>query len=102
MTPIKPHGYLPSRLPAACRRAARYNLLCWRAHRPDNPVDLLERLTPRQRQVAELVSRGFTNQQIAERLTISPETVRTHVRQVLRLLGLRRKSELVQRGLIDQ
>jgi len=84
------------------RRAARYNLLCWRAHRPDNPVDLLERLTPRQRQVAELVSRGFTNQQIAERLTISPETVRTHVRQVLRLLGLRRKSELVQRGLIDQ
>jgi len=67
MTPIKPHGYLPSRLPAACRRAARYSLLCWRAHRLDNPVDLLERLTPRQR-------------------------------QVLRLLGLRRKSELVQRG----
>ena len=53
------------------RRAARYNLLCWRAHRPDNPVDLLERLTPRQR-------------------------------QVLRLFGLRRKSELVQRGPIDQ
>ena len=53
------------------RRAARYSLLCWRAHRPDNPVDLLERLTPRQR-------------------------------QVLRLLGLRRKSELVQRGPIDQ
>jgi len=100
MTPIKPHGYLPSRLPAACRKAARYNLPCWRAHRTVEPVDLLERLTPRQRQVAELVSRGFTNHQIGERLSISPETVRTHVRQVLRALGLRRKSDLVERGSI--
>jgi DNA-binding NarL/FixJ family response regulator len=98
MTPIKPQGYLPSRLPAACRKAARDNLPCWRAHPPDEPLDLLVNLTPRQRQVAELVSRGFTNTQIGERLSISPETVRTHVRQVLHALGLHRKSDLVEQG----
>jgi DNA-binding NarL/FixJ family response regulator len=98
MSRVRTRHPVPSRLPAACRKAARYNLPCWRAIRSDKPLDLLEHLTPRQRQVAELVSRGLTNQQIAERLTISPETVRTHVRQVLRLLGLRRKSDLVARG----
>jgi DNA-binding NarL/FixJ family response regulator len=98
MSRLRTRRFVPSRLPAACRRAARYNLPCWRAHRPEKPPDLFERLTPRQRQVAELISRGLTNQQIAEHLTISPETVRTHVRQVLHLLGLHRKSDLVERS----
>jgi DNA-binding CsgD family transcriptional regulator len=37
-------------------------------------------LTPRQRQVAELVARGLTNKAIARRMNLSAETVKTHVR----------------------
>jgi predicted ATPase/DNA-binding CsgD family transcriptional regulator len=44
-------------------------------------------LTPRQAQVAMLVSEGLTNRQIAERLGLSEWTVVNHVRQVMRRLG---------------
>ena len=40
-------------------------------------------LTPRQQDVAALVCLGYTNQQIAVRLSISPETVKTHVSNAL-------------------
>lgn len=36
------------------------------------------RLTPRQREVCDLVNKGFKNKEIAERLCISENTVRTH------------------------
>jgi non-specific serine/threonine protein kinase len=45
-------------------------------------------LTPREREVAALVADGLTNPQIAERLFISPGTVRTHVERILGKLGL--------------
>ena len=51
-------------------------------------------LTPREREVAWLAARGHTNQEIAENLIISPETVKTHVRNVLGKYGLRSKVEL--------
>lgn len=57
-----------------------------------------QRLTPRQQEVAALICLGYTNQQIALRLTISPETVKTHVRNVLYKFNLRRKTDL-QRAL---
>lgn len=44
-------------------------------------------LTPRQVQVALLVSEGLTNRHIAARLDISEWTVVNHVRQVMRRLG---------------
>ncbi|MFJ6721842.1 ATP-binding protein [Streptomyces sp. NPDC091259] len=44
-------------------------------------------LTPRQVQVAMLVSEGLTNRQIAERLGLSEWTVVNHVRQIMRRLG---------------
>ncbi|MEE1781609.1 LuxR C-terminal-related transcriptional regulator [Streptomyces sp. SP17BM10] len=46
-----------------------------------------QRLTPRQLQVAMLVSEGLTNRQIAERLGLSEWTAVNHVRQVMRRLG---------------
>ena len=51
-------------------------------------------LTPRQREVAGLAARGYTNLRIAEALVVSPETVKTHMRHVLEKLGLRAKSQL--------
>ena len=60
-------------------------------------------LTPRQREVARLVARGLTNQQIAEALVISARTAETHVQQILSKLELTSRAQLavwaVQHGL---
>lgn len=53
-------------------------------------------LSPRQQEVAALICLGYTNQQIAVRLTISPETVKTHIRNLLQKIGVRTKFELRQ------
>ena len=51
-------------------------------------------LPPREQAVARLAARGQTNQQIAEVLVVSTETVKTHVRNVLGKFGVRSKVEL--------
>jgi predicted ATPase/DNA-binding SARP family transcriptional activator/DNA-binding CsgD family transcriptional regulator len=51
-------------------------------------------LTPREEEVAVLVSRGLTNRQIASELTISEHTVATHVTKILKRLGLNSRSRL--------
>lgn len=57
---------------------------------------LWRRLTPREQQVAILLSRGYTNRQIAESLVISPETAKTHVRNAVHKFGLRDRNQLYQ------
>ncbi|CAN5652936.1 BTAD domain-containing putative transcriptional regulator [soil metagenome] len=51
-------------------------------------------LTPREREIVELVSTGLTNQQIAAQLSISTRTADTHVSNVLRKLGLASRSAI--------
>jgi DNA-binding CsgD family transcriptional regulator len=51
-------------------------------------------LTRREQQIAVLVCRGYSNQQIAAELFISPETVKNHQRHILMKLGLNRKAAL--------
>jgi non-specific serine/threonine protein kinase len=51
-------------------------------------------LTPRQEEVAVLIARGFTNRRIASELSISEHTAATHVRKILKKLGLRSRSEI--------
>ena len=57
-------------------------------------------LSPREQQVAVLTCQNFTNRQIAARLMITPETAKSHVRNVLRKFGLKSKAEL-RRALAD-
>ncbi len=44
--------------------------------------------------MARLAARGHTNRQIATALVVSPETVKTHVRNILLKLGLHSKADL--------
>jgi DNA-binding NarL/FixJ family response regulator len=50
--------------------------------------DPLEALTPREREVLELMAEGRTNAGIARRLWLTEKTVETHVRSILGKLGL--------------
>jgi predicted ATPase/DNA-binding SARP family transcriptional activator/DNA-binding CsgD family transcriptional regulator len=51
-------------------------------------------LTTREREVAHLVARGWTNRRISETLSISQRTVTTHVGRILKKLELRSRSQL--------
>jgi RNA polymerase sigma factor (sigma-70 family) len=53
----------------------------------------LEALTQRERQVLELVAEGLSNRQIAERFSLSVNTVRTHLRNVLGKLRVSNRLE---------
>lgn len=52
-------------------------------------------LTPRQAEVLGLLERGRTTRQIAEQLHVSPETVRNHVKHILRAIGAHSRLEAV-------
>ncbi|NJK44900.1 MAG: response regulator transcription factor [Pleurocapsa sp. SU_196_0] len=55
----------------------------------------LEALTEREREVMALVAEGLSNDEIAERLTISPATAKTHVSRSMGKLGARDRAQLV-------
>jgi DNA-binding CsgD family transcriptional regulator len=56
-------------------------------------------LTDRERDTAKLMLRGLSNQSIARELDISPETVKTHVRGVLRKTGAGSRTEFLASAL---
>jgi len=55
----------------------------------------LQRLTNRECEVVALVGEGLSNQEIAERLVISPATAKTHVSRAMRELRARDRAQLV-------
>jgi DNA-binding NarL/FixJ family response regulator len=59
-------------------------------------------LTPRELEVLTLVTRGCANREIAERLIVSPGTVRTHVERVLEKLGAASRTEAAVRATAER
>jgi DNA-binding NarL/FixJ family response regulator len=65
-----------------------------RARAPRPPTEL-SGLTEREREVMALVGAGLSNDEIAERLVVSPATAKTHVSRAMVKLGARDRAQLV-------
>jgi two-component system response regulator NreC len=115
-------GYIPKSAPStevldAIQSAARGEvylhqsvtrfLLANFLNRPsqDDADDPYHSLTPREREILSLVGNGLTNQEIGERLVLSPNTVHRHRTSLMQKLGLHNRLELlrycIRRGLVD-
>ena len=87
-------------------RLAGFALDAFQGEIPEAEIDPeLDQLTLREREVLQLIARGYLYKEIAMRLGISPKTVEAHVSAVLRKLQLSSRHELsrwaVERRLVD-
>lgn len=69
------------------------------------PPDSTRSLTPREREVLQLVSKGLTNKEIGAQLHIAENTVKNHLRNILEKLHLQNRAQAaayaVREGLVD-
>jgi DNA-binding NarL/FixJ family response regulator len=59
-------------------------------------IDKSVRMTKRERQVVELIADGFTNKEIAQKLHLSPYTVKSHVHNILEKLALNTRVQIAK------
>jgi DNA-binding NarL/FixJ family response regulator len=62
---------------------------------PEQPPVAIAALTPREREVLDLLVAGLSNPEICDRLFISDATAKTHVARILQKLGLRDRIQVV-------
>jgi DNA-binding NarL/FixJ family response regulator len=81
------------------------NSLAQRRREQAERQHIADRLTTREKEILELIAEGADNKTIADRLVVSPHTVRTHVQNLLAKLGAHSKLEALtiaaRRGLVE-
>lgn len=77
-------------------RLAGFVLDAFRSGEPIGADEELETLTPREREVLQLIARGYMYKEIASRLSLSVKTIEAHVSSVLRKLQLSTRHELAR------
>ena len=65
---------------------------------PISKPQLLGALSPRETDILQLIAHGLSNKEIARRLDIGPETVKSHLKSVFTKLGVERRSQAVSRA----
>jgi DNA-binding NarL/FixJ family response regulator len=65
-----------------------------RREAPGKSDDRLDRVTPRERQIVDLLSAGASNKEIAKRLNVTERTVKAHLTAIFRKLGLSGRLQL--------
>jgi DNA-binding CsgD family transcriptional regulator len=82
---------------ALAMRDGNWEVVQWR--KPSLSPDLYDTLTTREREVLSLAAEGLSNPEVAHRLFISVRTVECHRANLLRKLGLRNQTGLIQYAL---
>jgi DNA-binding NarL/FixJ family response regulator len=80
--------------PTAARRVMDYFAL----RAPNTPVQVFPELTARERELLALLTQGLTNAAIAERLSLSPKTVRNHVSNIFSKLQVADRAQAILRA----
>jgi DNA-binding NarL/FixJ family response regulator len=62
-------------------------------HRAKKPASELEHLTPREYEILQLLAKGYMYKEIADRLTISMSTIRTHISAIYEKLHVHSRTE---------
>ncbi|GBD23830.1 Oxygen regulatory protein NreC [bacterium HR29] len=70
--------------------------LLYRAKGGDESVSGLDLLTPREREVLQLIAEGYTNQRIAEELSVSIKTVEAHKAHISQKLKTKSRTDLIR------
>ncbi len=80
--------------PAIARRLMQY----FGAPQPPEPSPIFPELTKREREILVLITQGYTNATIAEKLVLSPKTVRNHVSSIFSKLQVAGRAEAIIRA----
>lgn len=81
-------------------REAAWTTIAFEGDGPARLIDGRGKLTTREREILSLVADGHTGVEIAERLYVSPETVKSHVQNAMGKLGARTRAHAVALGLL--
>jgi DNA-binding NarL/FixJ family response regulator len=94
---LKPQAYLPKPYhPKAIEMAVELILQNQEQTPDDRTYFKLQELTQREVQIIRLISKGYNNSQIAEKLYISSQTVSTHRKNIYKKLGVNNTASLME------